>query len=151
MTLTFYDPGILIDEDLELTLKEKYPGDSVIEFSPAYKFVMTLKGNRQEIGQIQLRLGNTERIVMYAGHIGYRVYTKYRGNRYAARACQLLIPLALKHDLNPLWITTNPDNLASRRTCEILGAEMVEIVKVPEHMEMYKQGHRQKCRYRLDL
>ena len=48
-------------------------------------------------------------------------------------------------------ITTNPDNWASRRTCEIIGAEMVEIVDVPEYMEMYRQGDRQKCRYRLDL
>jgi tagatose 1,6-diphosphate aldolase len=112
---------------------------------------MTLKETRKEIGQIQLRVGNSERIVMYAGHIGYRVYPRFRGNRYAARSTKLLLPLARKHDLNPLWITTNPDNWASRRTCEIIGAEMVEIVDVPKNLEMYKQGDRHKCRYRLDL
>jgi predicted acetyltransferase len=151
MTLTFYDPGILVDEELELILTEKYPGDPAIEFSPAYKFAMTLNGKRKEIGQIQLRVGNSEKIVQYAGHIGYRVHPRYRGNHYAARSTRLLLPLALKHGLNPLWITANPDNWASRRTCEIVGAEMVEIVEVPEYMEMYRQGDRQKCRYRLDL
>ncbi|MGD8457318.1 MAG: GNAT family N-acetyltransferase [Anaerolineales bacterium] len=151
MTLTFYDPGILIDEELELILTEKYPGDPVIQFSPAYKFVMTLKGTKKEVGQIQLRVGNTHRIVMYAGHIGYRVYKKFRGNHFAARSCKLLLPLACQHNLNPLWITANPDNWASRRTCEIVGAEMVEIVDVPEYMDMYHQGDTQKCRYRLDL
>jgi predicted acetyltransferase len=151
MSVTFYDPGILVDEELELILTEKYPGNPAIEFSPAYKFVMTLKGTRKEIGQIVLRVENTHRIVMYVGHIGYRVYPKYRGNHYAARSTQLLLPLARQHDINPLWITTNPDNWASRRTCEIIAAEMVEIVDVPEHMDMYRQGDRQKCRYRLDL
>jgi tagatose 1,6-diphosphate aldolase len=151
MTLTFYDPGILIDEELELNLIEKYSGNHPHKFSPAYKFAMTLKGTRKEIGQIQLRVGNTEHIVMYAGHIGYRVYPRFRGNRYAARSTILLLPLARNHDLNPLWITTNPDNWASRRTCEIIGAEMVEIVDVPKDLEMYKQGDTHKCRYRLDL
>jgi tagatose 1,6-diphosphate aldolase len=151
MTLTFYDPGILIDEELKLKLIEKYSGGQTLKFSPAYKFAMTLNGTRKEIGQIQLRVGNSEHIVMYAGHIGYRVYPRFRGNRYAARSTKLLLPLARKHDLNPLWITTNPDNWASRRTCEIIGAEMVEIVDVPKDLEMYKQGDRHKCRYRLDL
>jgi tagatose 1,6-diphosphate aldolase len=151
MTLTFFDPGILIDEELELKLIEKYSGDHPFKFSPAYKFTMTLNGTRKEIGHIQLRVGNTEHIVMYAGHIGYRVYPRFRGNHYAARSTNLLLPLARKHDINPLWITTNPDNWASRRTCEIIGAEMIEIVDVPEDLEMYKQGDRHKCRYRLDL
>jgi len=53
--------------------------------------------------------------------------------------------------LNPLWITCNPDNLASRKTCEIAGGVMMEIVDLPEHNIMYKQGERQKCRYRFDL
>jgi len=151
MTFTFYNPGILIDEDLELILEGKYPGDPKKGYAPAYNFIMSQTGKRKEIGRLQFRVANTERIVMYIGHIGYRVYPKYQGNRYAARSCQLILPLARQHDLNPLWITCNPDNLPSVRTCEIIGAEMIEIVDVPEDMDMYKQGDRQKCRYRLDL
>jgi tagatose 1,6-diphosphate aldolase len=151
MTFTFYNPGILIDEDLELILEGKYPGDPEKGLAPAYNFIMSLVGKRKEIGRLQLRIANTERIVMYVGHIGYRVYPKYQGNRYAARACQLILPLARQHDLNPLWITCNPDNLPSVRTCEIIGAEMIEIVDVPKDMDMYLQGDRQKCRYRLDI
>ena len=88
---------------------------------------------------------------MYAGHIGYNVVRKHRGHRYAARACKLLLPLAASHGLKTIWITCNPDNLASRRTCEILGATMVEIVDIPTDCEMYARGERRKCRYRLDL
>ena len=151
MTITFYNPGILIDKELELILDEKSLGDPKMGFAPSYKFIMTLTGKRKEIGQIQLRIANTERNAMYVGHIGYRVYPKYQGNRYAARSCQLILPLARQHDLNPFWITCNPNNLASRRTCEIIGAEMIEIIDVPKDMDMYKRGERQKCRYRLNL
>jgi tagatose 1,6-diphosphate aldolase len=63
----------------------------------------------------------------------------------------LLLPLARRHGLKDLWITCNPDNLASRRTCELAGAEFVEIVDLPANSGMYRRGDRQKCRYRLDL
>ena len=88
---------------------------------------------------------------MYGGHIGYDVSEEHRGKRYAARSCSLLLPLAKRHDLNPLWITSNPDNLPSRRTCEIIGARLIEIVDLPKETDLYQEGDRQKCRYRLDL
>jgi tagatose 1,6-diphosphate aldolase len=98
-----------------------------------------------------LRIGDTVHIKMYAGHIGYRVHPAYRGHHYAAKACRLLLPLARLHGMKTLWITCNPDNFASRRTCEILGASLIEIVDIPHDHEMYLSGERQKCRYRIDL
>ena len=62
-----------------------------------------------------------------------------------------MLPLARKHGFKTIWITCNPDNFASRRTCELLGAQMIEIVDLPEDNEMYQRGEHQKCRYRLDL
>jgi predicted acetyltransferase len=147
----FHDPGQLIDDDLELILVEKYPGDPTIGYVPAYRFKMALAGQDKQIGNIELRVGNTEHIVMYGGHIAYGVDPKYRGHRYAARGGRLLLPLARSHGFKTLWITCNPDNIASRRTCEILGAELVEIVDLPKDTDMYQEGERQKCRYRLDL
>ena len=147
----FHDPGQLIDGDLELVLAEKYPGDPARGYVPAYRFKMRLAGHDQDVGGIDLRVGDTPHLAMYAGHIGYRVAPEHRGHRYAARACRLLLPLARSHGLKTLWITCNPDNLASRRTCELAGAEFVEIVDLPPDSEMYREGDRQKCRYRLDL
>ena len=147
----FRNPGTLIDGDLRLVLAGKYPGAPKEGVVPVYRFKMTLVGSREEIGRIDLRVGNTRYIVMYAGHIGYRVHPKYRGHHYAARSCRLLIPLARSHGLRTLWITANPDNFASRRTCELAGAEFVEIVDLPEDTDLYRMGDRQKCRYRLDL
>jgi predicted acetyltransferase len=88
-------------------------------------------------------------IVLYRGHIGYSVEPGYRGHHSAARSVRLLVPLAAAHGLNPVWITCDPDNLASRRTCELAGAELVEIIDIPTNEEMYQRGVRQKCRYRL--
>ncbi len=147
----FHDPGQLMDGDLELILVERYPGDPVTNRVPAYKFRMSLVGQDNEIGHIELRVGHSQHLVMYAGHIGYEVSPEHRGQRYAARACKLLFPLALSHELDTLWITCNPDNMASRRTCELAGGQMVEIVDLPADTDMYRKGERRKCRYRLDL
>jgi RimJ/RimL family protein N-acetyltransferase len=103
------------------------------------------------LGGITLRVGRSPPIELYYGHVGYHVFPAARGQHYAERACRLLLPLARRHGLNPLWITCNPDNLASRRTCERLGMRLVETVAVPGEDALYLRGEREKCRYRLDL
>lgn len=147
----FTDPGTLVDGELELILVEKYTGNPRLNFAPAYRFKMVHTYDGREIGRIDLRVGNTEDLRMYAGHIGYRVKEAHRGHRYAARAVRLLLPLARHHELGTLWITCNPDNVASRRTCELAGLTFVEIVKLPPGSDMYQRGDREKCRYKLAL
>ena len=145
----FLDPGALSDGELELILVETKPGDPSREWLPGYLFEMRVGGRRA--GGLNLRVGNARKIVMYAGHIGYAVEPEHRGHHYAERACRLILPLAKAHGLDTIWITCNPDNIPSRRTCERLGAEMVEIVPLPEDDDQYQAGDREKCRYRLDL
>ena len=147
----FLDPGELIDDELQLVLTEKTPADPAKGFVPAYVFTMVLAGTSTKVGHLHLRVGDSDHLVRYAGHVGYGVTPEHRGHRYAARGCTLIKPLARRHGLADLWLTVTPDNLASRRTCEILGAEMVEIVDLPEDCDMYARGERQKCRYRLRL
>jgi len=147
----FYDPGPLRDGDLEVVLVEMYPGDPAINYVPAYRFKLFLAGQGQEIGRIDFRVISTLPVILYAGHLGYNVAPEHRGHHYAARACRLLFPLARRHGLKELWITCNPDNLASRRTCELVGARFVEVVNLPEESDLYQKGERQKCRYRLEL
>lgn len=147
----FLDPGRLTDDDLELGLVEQYTGDPSINYAPAYKFKMALAGRDEEIGRIQLRISEANHIILYGGHVGFSVQPQHRGHRYAARACRLLFPLARSHGMETLWITCNPDNLASRRTCELAGGRLVEIVDLPEDTDMYQRGERQKYRYRIDL
>lgn len=147
----FVAPGVLRDRELELIMVEQYPGNPKQGFAPAYRFKMVNAHDGRELGRIDLRLGNSHDLRMYSGHIGYRVHAAHRGHHYAARAVRLLFPLARHHGIDPLWITCNPDNYASRRSCELAGAELIEVVDLPPDNDMYKQGERQKCRYRLRL
>ena len=112
--------------------------------APAYHFWMHITDNAELAiaGGINLRIGNQYDLLMYNGQVGYHVYPPARGRHYAERACRLLFPLAIRHAINPLWITCNPDNFASRRTCERLGGKLVEIVPVPPDHSLYARGNR---------
>ena len=122
---------------------------------PAYSFWMRLRPEYEPAvpmaGGMSLRIGHTKNLEMYLGQIGYSVYPPARGNRYAERAVRLIAPLARQYGVNPLWVTCNPENLGSRRTCERLGGRLVEIVDLPEGHTLYLRGDRTKCRYRIEL
>lgn len=143
----FRDYERLSDGEIDIVLNEKRRAVRNIGLVPSYEFNIHLMENPEVIGRISLRIGNTDRIKKYSGHIGYGIKEEYRGNHYAVKACKLVKQIAIEHDLKTLWITVNPDNYPSRRTCEILGCEMVEIIDIPEYLDMYRQGERQKCRY----
>jgi predicted acetyltransferase len=142
------DPARLRDDDLQLALSESFGGNAAKNLVPAYRFAIQHAYWGWRMGEIELRLGNTHHIRMYAGHIGYEIFPAYRGHHYAARAVKLLLPLARTEGIETVWITCNPDNYASRRTCELAGFELVEIVDLPPTSDMYREGERQKCRYR---
>ncbi|MGB7156512.1 MAG: GNAT family N-acetyltransferase [Tepidisphaeraceae bacterium] len=130
------------------------PGDPSRGWMPSYHFWMKLHGSRLPVriaGGIGLRIGTTDEIRRYAGHVGYHVYPPARGHHYAERACRMVLPLARAHGIGELWITVNPDNVASRRTCERLGATLVETILIPTDHPFYARGERAKCRYRIEL
>jgi predicted acetyltransferase len=143
------DVPVLVDGELELHLVAREAGDPARDWLPAYRFEMRVSG--ELAGGASLRVGTSDFVEHYAGNIGYGVELAHRGHRYAARACKLLFELARKHGMKTLWITCNPENVASRRTCELVGGELVDIVDLPPESDMYKEGARQKCRYRIQL
>jgi predicted acetyltransferase len=147
VSTAFQDPGELVDGDLLLSVEHLYPGDAELGWVPAYRFSVTVRGKK--VGEIELRLGASDFIRQYAGQVAYGVDAAYRGNRFAARALRLLPPLAKRHGFTCIWATVDPENWASRRSCELAGATLVEIVDLPEDCEMYREGYRQRCRYRL--
>ena len=143
----FLDPGHLVDDDLELFLFKTTPGDPDQGFVPQYEFELRLTDQSVKIGCIRFRVGLTEQLKRFAGNIGYEVDEGYRGHRYAARACRLLFPLATALGLSELWITCSPDNAASRRTCERIGAHYLDTIDV----EIEPGRLRPTCRYIVEL
>lgn len=61
--------------------------------------------------------------------IGHNENTKYGGN------------------IGKVFITCSPDNIASRRTCELSGGILIDILDIPSWHEMYEMGRRQTCQY----
>ena len=147
--MNLLDVPKLVDGELELYLVERSEADPRRDYVPAYRFEMRVGG--EVAGSISLRVGNTRNLELYGGHIGYGVELAFRGRHFAARACKLVFDLARRHGMTTLWITCNPENVASRRTCELVGGELVDIVDLPPDIDMYKEGERQKCRYRIRL
>jgi len=139
----------LSNGELKLWLNATIPADDAKGTVPTYRFDMRV--GEQVVGGIRFRAGWNRDVELYAGNIGYNVDPEFRGRRFAERACKLLIPLAMAHGFDGFWITCDPDNFASQATCERLGAVLVDTVKLPEHLDMYRDGEREKCRYWLVL
>jgi predicted acetyltransferase len=147
----FLDPGPLADGELELVLVHRLPPDPARDRVACYDFEMRVAGSEASAGRVSFRAQPHRMMELYRGQIGYGVNPVHRGRHYAERSVRLLLPFIRRHGFSEIWITCDPENLASRRTCERLGATLVETVAVPETEEMFARGHRTKCRFRVDL
>jgi tagatose 1,6-diphosphate aldolase len=141
--------GPFTDDELTLVLGELVPSDPAKGWVAYYRFDMRI--GSEIVGRILVRAARTHFLDHYAGQIGYTVEPDHRGHRYAARSVRLLVPFARQLEMGTMWITCDPSNAASRRSCELAGAAFVEIVPLPEDCDMYRAGDRERCRYRIDL
>lgn len=144
-TFEFHDPGELIDGELQLCLVETRPAIPEKGIVPEYKFEMRSRG--EKAGDISLRTHLTDQLSRYGGHIGYEVAAEFRGHRLAARSCRLLFELARKHGIDQLLITCAPDNMASRRTIELIGGRLQTIGRATTE----EGRERDTCYYHVDL
>jgi predicted acetyltransferase len=140
----------LVEGDLALSLSHRSLAEPPLHPDPRYDFSLVVAGNTGPAGEIQLRIASARKL-HYQGHLAYEVYEEFRGHHYAARACRLLFPLAHSHGLKAVWISCEPGNMASRRTCELLGARYMGTARIPKHHLMYAEGLRYVRRYRVDL
>ena len=141
----------LIDGDLVLNLHVTEYEASEAGPLPVYRFIMQNRSTGLQMGFINLRIREDWNLVLYRGHMGFAVDEAHRGQRYASRATRLWLPLAREHGLREVWLTCNPDNEASARSCELAGAKFVETVTVPEDSEAYRAGARIKKRFNIVL
>lgn len=145
----FFDTDFLKNDEIQLVLEKAVAGNVEKGWVPAYHFAIC-NDNGIKLGACDLRIGHNDKLY-YGGNIGYRIDEEYRGNHYAGKACKLLFELARKHNLEYLIITCNPDNIASRKTCEYAGGELLEIVELPADSDMRERGETQKCIYKFIL
>jgi len=140
----FIDVPMLSDGTIYLVCLDKQLGDPDKKHVPGYEFAICTNG--EKVGRINLRIGygggfyNSN--LYYGGQIGYDVDEPHRGNGYAVRACQLLLPVAKAHKMKILLITNNITNHASMRVCEKLGTRLVRVARLPEWTDLYKDGQR---------
>ncbi|MDO4567447.1 MAG: GNAT family N-acetyltransferase [Clostridia bacterium] len=148
--MQFYDTDFLRNDEIKLVVKQLADANPSRNWVPAYHFLIcNLQGDI--MGKCDLRIGYTDGLY-YGGHIGYAIKEEYRGHHYAAKACKLLFSLAQTHDMRYLYITCNPDNLASRKTCEYLQGSFLGIAELPEDSDMrINDGETQKCVFKFTL
>jgi len=114
---------------LKSSPRGRSPGKSDTS-APQYTFWMSTP-EHPKAGFITLRIGYTEHLRLYVGHIGYQVEEEARGHHYAARSCLLIYPLARMHGMTDLWITCAPNNKASWRSAELAHGVYVNTVDTP--------------------
>lgn len=146
--MSFKEP--IVGENIALVLNRVIRKKEALEHVPAYLFDIVLHDGTS-IGQIDLRVGVSRMLIMYGGQVGYGINKPFRGNGYAAEACVLLISVAKKIGYDELWITCNPENIASIRTCEKIGAKLIERVNVSPESELWQRGDREKLRFLWQL
>jgi predicted acetyltransferase len=121
------------------------PADGKPGIVPYYHFrVLTADG--ADVGRINLRVGDSDHVKIIVGHVGYEIAESHRGSGYALQACRAMAPF-VRTIYPSVIITSDPENVASVRTIERLGAEFIEEVPVPPNDPQYARGSRRKRRY----
>ena len=146
MIFPFFSRALFRDDEIALVPSREDVRSTRLGIRDGYTLNIYLRKTRHCIGYVSLRVGESPALY-YLGHIGYRIDPPYRGHGYAARACEMIIPLIRELNLKSLCITADPDNTPSRKTCERIGCELESIARVPVTYLEVCAGSQYKCRY----
>lgn len=142
-------PDNLASGQVRLRFVQLFPGDAPRGHVPYYHFRILVAGNL-DVGHINFRVGDTDHVRLCAGHIGYEIAEAFRGHGFARQACEALVPF-IRSFYVVVTITCDPDNVASKRTIEQLGASFIDEVPVASQDSPDARGAGTKHRYRWAL
>ena len=149
--MTPFDTTFLKTEEITLSLERFAPANPEKKWVDAYHFLIVRTSDGVRVGRCDVRIGQTQSL-FFGGNIGYTVFPEYRGHGYAGKACKLLFVLGKKHKMSHMYITCDPENLASDRTLQKLQGEFIATLHLPEDNAMYTdQGKRFVNVYRFML
>jgi tagatose 1,6-diphosphate aldolase len=145
--MKLYNYELIKGNQIDLKLLKKNSGNVEKGWSAEYRFQIQLHNSNTRIGHLNFRLEDNDEVMNYIGHIGYSVIKEHRGHKYSVKTCHLLKKVMKDHQMKRIIITCNPEKYASRNTCEMLGAKLLDIVNVPKKLDCYSPEESKKCRY----
>lgn len=122
-------PKELFGKRIDLKFSEFVPAVPEKKYVDCCIYDICLKDGKA-IGTISAKLGFNES-VFYIGNIGYSINEEYRGNGYAGEAVEVIKELFKNNGFDKVYITQNPENLASKRVCEKLNAKFLGVFELP--------------------
>ena len=134
------------DGEIDLIPIRTAPAERELGFGREWVWRITRHGSRREIGQISYRSGESAALY-YFGHIGYHIDPAWQGNHYAARACRMIRDQIRRSGKSSVIITCDPDNIASRKTCEALNCLWESEVAVDRDLQRKYEISARKERY----
>lgn len=138
----------LINDAMELKLIHFDQGNEAE--IPYYWYEIIPKVLNKPVGKISIRLGDNYHSY-YNGHIGYEVDEEYRGNNFSYQAAKMVLSVAKDYGMERIYLVCDENNIASSKTIEKLGAELVEKVVPPkDYFGWYEEIPVQRI-YRLEL
>jgi predicted acetyltransferase len=145
------DASLFIDRQTDIEARGgpvTLPDGSVFPRIPGRTFWIVEGDASAFCGSINLRWqhGTTELPPHCLGHVGYAVVPWQRRQGHATAALRALLPYARSLGLPWIAVTTDPDNVGSRKVIEAAGGVLVEQFARPE-----AYGHSAAVRYRIQL
>ncbi|MCP4685161.1 MAG: GNAT family N-acetyltransferase [bacterium] len=108
------------------------------ELVPYYHYLIVDRRGHL-VGHLNLRIGTTR-------HIGLEITKEFRGRSLSQHACRAIAPLVRKY-YDKVALTADPDNAASIRIIEKLGAKYLSEIDVPEDDPAFAAGVVRKKRF----
>lgn len=137
----------LSDEVIELKIQKIYEDTYNGHRVQNYLYKIILKATNSQVGFCDLRIGDPQALY-YLGDIGYNIFRHARGQGLATRATLLLCELAKELGQSEVYITCNPDNIASIKTIERARFKRIAANQpVPVDEPLFRQGDFYKNRY----